>query len=166
MEIEFSEIHTFVFLEFLSAEESTDLKKVAKGYLSVSGLGLGGGKTSMVKRTSKQTWVKDLYFSEYKNETNVEIHYQRNPESLYNTKLFRHENSTLMTTAINKRISLLSQLNIFGPHSTEAYQVANYGLGGQYGLHYDPFGFQDGEKMGMLLCPDQSVRLMRPLRDC
>ena len=41
----------------------------------------------------------------------------------------------------SQRIQHATRLNLFEKTSSEAYQVVNYGLGGQYNIHPDSFGF-------------------------
>ena len=36
---------------------------------------------------------------------------------------------------------MATQMLISGQYSSEDYQVANYGVGGHYGLHFDAFNF-------------------------
>ncbi|XP_059173651.1 prolyl 4-hydroxylase subunit alpha-3-like [Physella acuta] len=54
------------------------------------------------------------------------------------------DNESKMATSIAKRIECITGLDTsqrlpFGPSSGEAFQVVNYGLGGHYEVHMDPF---------------------------
>ena len=53
------------------------------------------------------------------------------------------KNSSYIGTILNKRVALATQLSVEPPYSSEEFQVANYGVGGQYGMHLDSFGFKD-----------------------
>ena len=58
-------------------------------------------------------------------------------------KKFLIKNSPYIGTILNKRIALATQLSVEPPYSSEDFQVANYGVGGQYGIHSDAFDFTD-----------------------
>ena len=49
---------------------------------------------------------------------------------------------------ITKRIEMATQLILDRPYASEAYQVANYGLGGQYTPHPDAIGYHNPSKEG------------------
>ena len=53
------------------------------------------------------------------------------------------KNSSYIGTILNKRVALATQLSVEPPYSSEDFQVANYGVGGQYGIHSDAFDFTD-----------------------
>ena len=53
------------------------------------------------------------------------------------------KNSSFIGTILNKRVALATQLSVEPPYSSEDFQVANYGVGGQYGIHSDAFDFTD-----------------------
>ena len=53
------------------------------------------------------------------------------------------KNSSYIGTILNKRIALATQLSVEPPYSSEQFQAANYGVGGQYGMHLDSFDFKD-----------------------
>ena len=42
---------------------------------------------------------------------------------------------------ITKRIEMATKLVLDRPYASESYQVANYGIGGQYSIHVDPMGY-------------------------
>ena len=58
-------------------------------------------------------------------------------------KQFLLKNSSYIGTILNKRVALATQLSVEPPYSSEDFQVANYGVGGQYGIHSDAFDFTD-----------------------
>ena len=64
-----------------------------------------------------------------------------NPDSIYNLKAIRQRNSSFVGTLLSERIALATQLSVIPPYSSEDHQIANYGVGGQYGIHYDAFPF-------------------------
>ena len=53
------------------------------------------------------------------------------------------KNSSFIGTTLNKRVALATQLSVEPPYSSEHFQVANYGVGGQYGIHPDAYDFTD-----------------------
>ena len=55
----------------------------------------------------------------------------------------RERNSSFIGTLLSERITLATQLSVIPPYSSEDHQIANYGVGGQYGIHYDAFPFHD-----------------------
>ena len=83
-------------------------------------------------RTSKQVWVNDNSDSGFMDEANA---FGANGE-------LNDPNVETKKTAIavSKRIQHATLLNLFDYHSSEPFQIVNYGLGGQYNTHPDPFG--------------------------
>ena len=68
-----------------------------------------------------------------------------------------------MAVTLNRRISLLSQMRTQAPYASEYFQVANYGVGGHYGIHWDAFNLHktdQGQEMG-----DRIATLMAYLSD-
>ena len=47
----------------------------------------------------------------------------------------------LLAFQISRRIQYATQLDLMSIYSGERYQIANYGIGGQYGLHHDAHQF-------------------------
>ena len=47
---------------------------------------------------------------------------------------------------VSRRIQQATMLNLLSTRSSEPYQVVNYGLGGQYNIHPDSFGYHLGTK--------------------
>ena len=97
-------------------------------------------------RTSKQAWIIDRFFDPLPSDLDTrgrkDVFYATDPNklnSIYNLKLAQHKNSTFIGTIVSKRITLATQLSVLPPYASENYQIANYGLGGQYGIHFDAF---------------------------
>ena len=73
--------------------------------------------TSSHLRTSKQFWVKeDLDFLPYSQDDEVIVP---------------------LATKVSHRIQNATLMNVFNLNGGEAFQVANYGIAGQYSQHYD-----------------------------
>ena len=72
------------------------------------------------KRTSKTGWLSEFSIV--------------NGSSIYTTGF---PNMHPTSTKISVRIRLATKMNVFDFHGGEAYQIANYGLGGQYSQHLD-----------------------------
>ena len=58
-------------------------------------------------------------------------------DSIYNIKAINMLSEKFVLSKINKRIEIATKLKTIGPHASEDYQVANYGLAGHYYSHYD-----------------------------
>ena len=67
-------------------------------------------------RTSKQTWLHDVLV-ENAEEPEVRV-----------------------ANRLSWRIQLATRMHVLSFLGGEMYQVANYGIGGQYHKHYDAFG--------------------------
>ena len=97
-------------------------------------------------RTSKQAWIIDRHFTPLPSDLDTrgrkDVFYGTDPnrlDSIYNLKLLQHKNSTFIGTILSERIALATQFSVIPPYASENYQIANYGLGGQYGIHFDAF---------------------------
>lgn len=129
------------FPGFMSDGEIDQLKSMAANRLSMSLLIKDQSNSDV--RTSKQAWVNDKIFIEVNGTTITRLrkkrpYYTIAPDTPYNPIIYRAGTNDLVTTRLDSRISLATQFMTLGPYSSEAYQVANYGLGGQYSLHHDP----------------------------
>ena len=51
--------------------------------------------------------------------------------SIYNIKVINILSEKFVLSRINRRIEIATKLKTIGPHASEDYQVANYGLGTQ-----------------------------------
>ena len=142
-----------IFRQILFSEEIEHFLTVAKSNLKRSSY--GGTKTGQV-RTSKQTWLHDKTFELPENFMKNLI-----PEGVKNP----YKDGYLMAQNIkqppilpanytkyikiidnyayklSQKIQLATQLHIMGVYSSESYQIANYGIGGQYSEHWDTAGF-------------------------
>ena len=90
-------------------------------------------------RISKQTWMSGQEYVAF-NETMPEslkkrrIHNHFNvvdKNSIYNIKVINILSEKFVLSRINRRIEIATKLKTIGPHASEDYQVANYGLGNQ-----------------------------------
>merc|ERR1712150_262032 len=104
-------------------------------------------------RTSKQAWLKDAQFTFPQTDTYLGIDNNgsyalaedmfelgvpefKGKDSLSYKKVIHQE-----LHCISKRIELATLATVSYPFSAEPYQVANYGLGGEYASHLDPAGY-------------------------
>ena len=55
-------------------------------------------------------------------------------DSIYNIKAINMLSEKFVLSKINKRIEIATKLKTIGPHASEDYQVANYGLGTYFTL--------------------------------
>jgi len=145
------------FKDFLYHEEIETLKSLAANNLKLSRVGMrDSAKKDLDLRTSKQAWIKDRYFTpdipdNIDPRQRKDVHYVNIPHHLlpanhnniYNVKQLLLKNSSYIGTILNKRVALATQLSVEPPYSSEDFQVANYGVGGQYGIHSDAFDFTD-----------------------
>ena len=122
MEVLSQDPHPFVgvFHDFFSDKEIHSYLNLAKGntFRSMhSKKAIGGGEEDGAKslaRTSHTTWIYDLN---------------------HDGQLFTPD-----ATKVTYRIRNATLMNPFTTAGGEPYQVANYGIGGQYSKHYDAVG--------------------------
>ena len=97
-----------------------------------------------LNRISKQTWMSGQVYAAF-NETMPEslkkgkIHNHLNTidkDSIYNIKVINMLSEKFVLSKINKRIEIATKLKTIGPHASENYQVANYGIGTYLVLTY------------------------------
>ena len=142
------------------------LKTNAKTDLHLSRIGTTKGQDDFF-RSSKQSWIIDKSFEIFngtkeKNQKVFYINDEKDPKNIYNLPLISLETNQVSLN-LNRRISLLSQMRTQAPYASEYYQVANYGVGGQYGTHWDAFNLHktdNGQDMG-----DRIATLMAYLSD-
>ena len=118
-----------VMRDFLAESEMEYYKEFARPRLFRSEF---GGNRQGVTRTSKQTWLNDYddsLFSRGRHRMGVGPYYRK--EDVLDVA-----DST--AAGVSDRITLATGLYAGSNGGGEAYQVANYGLGGFYGHHPDP----------------------------
>ena len=108
------------------------------------------GTTSSI-RTSQQGWIEeriyrfpvtDTYIGwDYNGtfHTTEEVFDLTTPEYPSNVQDYLIIQDKLVY-GVTKRIELATKLVLDRPYASESYQVANYGLGGQYAAHFDGLG--------------------------
>ena len=116
-----------VFHEFLDKKEAQMVNEIALPHLQISKTGAPGipSQTNLVKRLSKQAWIFDQDFIEEDNG-------KRAYHQMDGSKVFNNISQDFLLARISQRIELATLTNLFGPYASEAYQIANYGIGGQY----------------------------------
>merc|ERR1711892_198490 len=147
-----------VIREMMFKSEMEHFKKFAEDKLERSGHGGKGGEGSSTsfKRTNKQSWLEyrkfDTNFTEVMEMTGVktkeEVEHILNTDPSWGSYFYRRKdlNSTdKIAEKVSNRMELATTLDIFSPMSSEAFQIANYGLGGQYSQHLDPHGHWEGK---------------------
>ena len=116
-----------VFRDFLAESEMEHYKEYSRHRLFRSEF---GGNKQGVTRTSKQTWLHD-----YNDGT---FHYNNNTRLgvgpyIHKEDILLHKDN--VGVGISDRITLATGLYAGASGGGEAFQVANYGLGGYYGYH-------------------------------
>ena len=121
-----------VFHEFLDKKEAKKVNEIALPHLQISKTGAPGvpSQTNLVTRLSKQAWIFDQDFIEEDAENNNDG--KRVYHSMDGSKVFNNISQDFLLARISQRIELATLTNLFGPDASEAYQIANYGIGGQY----------------------------------
>ena len=130
--------------DFLSPQEVQGMISLAEKKLELSQVGQGpegSSKGDLEVRTSKQAWVPDMtYYWPHPNETYSKFEHilSDDPESIFNTPMIGIVNpQSTLPMKLTKRIETLTRMRLLSPYGSEDYQVANYGIGGQYNIHYD-----------------------------
>lgn len=111
--------------------------------------------STSIFRTSKQTWLQDMTFNlpeeflKLNIPENIENPYKEGyliannlltpPKVPTNYTIYRQILDPI-GFKITQRIQMATQMHLTGLYSSEPYQVANYGIGGQYGPHFDSKG--------------------------
>lgn len=136
--------------------EMEHFKSYARDRLVRSGHAAAGKvaeKTSL-KRTSKQTWLEHRMFNLNSSEI-TEVTGAKTQEEIEKVleepswgSFFmrkRDENITdLVAHRVSQRMERATSFSLFTQLTSESFQVANYGLGGQYDTHIDPHGYWEG----------------------
>ena len=123
-----------VFRDFLAESEMEYYKDFARPRLFRSEF---GGNKQGVTRTSKQTWLHDYNDSTFHQNNNTRL----------GVGPYIHKEDILLDkdnvgVGISERITLATGLYAGAHGGGEAFQVANYGLGGYYGYHPGQSTFQ------------------------
>ena len=143
--------------ELMYDSEIEHFKAFAKPILKRSGLGgtTGQGSAISFKRTSKQAWLEHRMFninittvmSVTKKETKEEAEHLLSTDPSWGSYFHKREELYITDHVANKvsnRMERATTFNLFSPMAAESYQIVNYGLGGQYSQHMDPYGHWDG----------------------
>ena len=148
-----------VFRNFLTPNEADYMTSLASDKLERSKMGTTSPKVKRVtgnQRTSKQAWISDLkyvfpvtdsYRGEDGNGTFKHIENllpQGLPHVISDSAIKFRTVLLPKLWQISLRIGAATRLKIGLPFSDEIYQVANYGMGGQYINHIDPRSYFDG----------------------
>jgi len=131
-------------------------KQYASDKLERSGHGGGAGSTTSLRRTSKQTWLEYRNFSP-KNYTLIHEkvggatlnHSMATVQQDYSWGSYfstpeAYNATDKVASAVSDRIELATKFTLRNYYSGESFQIANYGLGGQYSEHLDPRGIWEG----------------------
>ena len=117
-----------------------------------------GGQVTSLKRTSKQTWLEYRSFTINLTEvvakvegvtTEQEAALITNQPDGWNHYFMTKEvlNTTdSVAKRVSDRMSRATTFQLWNPYTSESFQVANYGLGGQYQTHSDPHGYWEGKQ--------------------
>ena len=144
------------FKDFLTGEECEKVKDKAKNNMERSLVGSvvkDKKKTKGSSRTSKQAWLQDILYRFPVTESYKGLHgdgrfildFRMRDEdipSLAGIGAKKHlvsKDDDLYSITV--RIGLATKTTLGLPLSGESYQVANYGIGGQYKPHLDPSGY-------------------------
>ena len=145
------------FKDFLSHSEVLYLRGKAENNLQRSTFGRKEAhEINGIFRSSKQTWLQDRSYNlpsdymeknipqgmenPYKDGYLMADNLAQVPVLPPNSRKYRQKMDPV-AYKLTTRIQLATQFHLMGLFASEAYQIANYGLGGQYGTHYDSHGF-------------------------
>ena len=149
--------YVVIFRQILHNSEISHFLSTAKNNLKRS---LFGGSRTGLTRTSKQTWLHDKTFN--LPDTFMEEIVPKGVKNPYKDGYLMAQNMkeppalpanyTLYLKVIDKiafklslKIQLATKLHLMGVFSSESYQIANYGIGGQYATHWDAAGYFEQE---------------------
>ncbi len=135
---------------FLHQREMTYLRHFASDRLFRSKTGYSEERRTSLMRTSKQTWMEERFFHFDRalvNGSSAKVAYDPRsyepPPTPFEPMRYV-EVKDKVGFAVARRIEAATRLDVLGPFSSESYQIANYGLGGQYSTHHDSNGFFEG----------------------
>lgn len=135
-----------MFHDFMHNAEMDHYKAFAKPKLFRSVTGLADTQVKAKTRTSKQAWLAERWFtfnasqvSDLPDENNFD------PPPIPFEPLKYKIDVDVKAAQVARRIKYATGLETEKPFSGESFQIANYGLGGQYQIHLDGLGFFDGQ---------------------
>jgi len=147
-----------VIREMMFETEMEHFKEFAENKLERSGHGGKGGEGSSTsfKRTSKQSWLEYRKFNTNLTEimavtgakTREDAEYLVNTDPSWGSYFYQRKNlnsTDNIAEKVSNRMERATTLNIWSPMASESFQIANYGLGGQYSQHLDPHGHWEGK---------------------
>ena len=141
-----------VFHDFFSDDEMSYLKSNASSRLKRSSTGTSDTLKTSLTRTSKQTWLHDKFHNfTYTTPHGLGYDAQNPPDGIPPIPFEPWRYIMVLDPVafrVSRRIERAAGLMLTGPFSAEAYQIANYGLGGQYASHHDSYGFYEGLVQG------------------
>lgn len=138
-----------VFHEFMTPSEIEYYKSLGMKDLKRSTTGTGKNVKNNGKfkgRTSKQTWLQEQWF-EFpikEDEPFFEAKEVTDTPPVPPDVMTYYKPLDKIGNRISYRIQHATNFRIIGPFASESYQIANYGLGGQYTTHMDPHGYHEG----------------------
>lgn len=146
-----------VFHHFMNDEEMRHFINVGMEDITRSTMTSAVKSTQLhaLARTSQQGWIGERFYRFPITESfqgwdrngsfhmTTEINNQTTPD--YPASNVQHHLvvEDKLVYNITRRIELATQLTLDRPYASEAYQVANYGLGGQYTPHPDAIGYHN-----------------------
>lgn len=147
-----------VIHELMYGSEIEHFKGFADTKLERSGHGGKGGQGSSTsfKRTSKQAWLEHRMFNTNITEvmavtgmkTKEEAEHLLSTDPGWGSYFYTRENlnsTDNIANTVSSRMERATTFNLFSPIGGESFQIANYGLGGQYSQHLDPHGHWEGK---------------------
>ncbi|XP_059097153.1 prolyl 4-hydroxylase subunit alpha-2-like isoform X1 [Tigriopus californicus] len=137
-----------MFHNFMHDAEMDHYKDYAKPNLARSVTGLADTQARVQTRTSKQAWLAERWFTFNITEASASTIPQNNdlsPPPLPFEPMKYAVDLDVPGANVARRIKYATGLETERPFSGESFQIANYGLGGQYQIHLDGLGFFDGQ---------------------
>ena len=150
-----SQPYITVIRQMMTESETEHFKDYARVRLERSGHAGGNSETTSLRRTSKQTWLEHRLFNlnvtEIMEKTGAgdqnEVMRTLDDDPAWRSFFMRRRDQNITDwTAyrVSERMERATTFSLFTPLTSESFQVANYGLGGQYDTHLDPHGFWEG----------------------
>ena len=144
--------------QMMFEDEMEHFKEFAESKLERSGHGGKGGDSGLtsLKRTSKQSWLEYRKFNTNISEvievtgvqTKEEAEHLLDTDHSWASYIYKRENlncTDKIAEKVSNRMERATTLNLWSPMASESFQIANYGLGGQYSQHLDPHGHWEGK---------------------